>query len=80
MSQQIHPLRAYRETQGITQEQVAALAATSRATICRIEAGAQHPGRPLRKRLVAVTNGAVSEEVLLNWGLDDDAGPQAACG
>jgi len=50
-----HPLRAYRAKTGLTLEDLAVRAATTKATISRIELGSRTPSMALAVRLRRVT-------------------------
>ena len=60
-----HPLTTYRRRLGLTLEAFAKLAGTTKPTIWRIEAGVLHPAPPLMRRLIAVTAGEITPELLL---------------
>jgi transcriptional regulator with XRE-family HTH domain len=55
-----HALRNWRVSQGLTQQDVAQMADTTRATICRIELRVEDPSFHLIKRLVRASAGAVT--------------------
>ena len=60
-----HPLRTYRARRGLTLEQLAIRASTTRATVSRIEAGLQKPSFELLRRLVEATDNEVSADAIL---------------
>lgn len=60
-----HPLAQYRSTANLTRDALAKLAGTSRQTIHRIENGDQTPSLDMIRRLVAVSEGALSLEDFL---------------
>ena len=62
-----HPLRAYRRKHGLTQDQIAKRADTTKATVSRIEAGTFDPTFDLMRRLIAATNGAVTADACIAW-------------
>jgi transcriptional regulator with XRE-family HTH domain len=55
-----HPLRSYREASGLSLDELAALAETSKASLSRIETREQVPSLGLVERLVRVSGGALS--------------------
>jgi transcriptional regulator with XRE-family HTH domain len=59
----MHPLRRYRQTNGLTQEDLGALAGTTFATISRIEAGRLKPTHDLLIRLSEATGITIDELV-----------------
>jgi transcriptional regulator with XRE-family HTH domain len=60
-----HPLRIYRETHEVTAEALARSAATTAATISRIERGQRLPSAALMARLVVATHGKVRADDFL---------------
>jgi len=62
-----HPLRAYRRKHGLSQDAIAQAAATTKATISRIEAGSLDPTMDLMRRLIAATRGRVTADELIAW-------------
>lgn len=55
-----HPLRSYREAAGLSLDELATLADTSKASLSRIETREQVPSLGLVERLVKVSDGALS--------------------
>jgi transcriptional regulator with XRE-family HTH domain len=55
-----HPLTKYRLKKGLSAEQLAKLAGTTRQTIHRIENGGQNLSLDLLRRVVAATGGKVT--------------------
>lgn len=74
-----HPLRAYRRRKELSQDQLAGLADTTKATISRIESGTLDPTFALMRRLIAATAGEVTADMLIAWstGAQPDRKPAA---
>lgn len=63
-----HPLRRYRQREGITLQALATRAQTSHSTIIALERGIiEQPGFDLIRRVSAATDGQVSEIRILLW-------------
>ncbi len=61
----MHPLRAYRERKGLTQDALAALVCATPATISRIESGKGRPSVRMIHRLVGACDGEITADVLI---------------
>jgi transcriptional regulator with XRE-family HTH domain len=55
-----HPLRSYREREGISLDGLAAAVGASKASLSRIEARLQIPSLGLVERIVSASNGALT--------------------
>ncbi len=55
----VHPLKAYRKRQGLTLEELALRAGTTKSWLSRIESG-EPPGTSLIGRLVAASDGQLT--------------------
>ena len=74
-----HPLRRYRQREGLTLQALATRAQTSHSTIIALERGIiEQPGFDLIRRLSAATGGAVSEIRILLWHHRHQRRPAAA--
>lgn len=62
-----HPLRAYRERNGLSLAAMAARIATAPSTLLRIEAGQNHASYELMTRIFDATAGTVTPNKLVEW-------------
>lgn len=65
MQHEPHPLRAYRIKTGLSLEDLANAAKTTKSTLSRIETGGINPSLDLIARLKEATGGAVSADDFL---------------
>lgn len=61
-----HPLARYRRRHKLTLVELAARVGSSQAMLSRIECGEREASVPLLRRLVAVTNGEVTIDEIIN--------------
>ncbi len=72
----MHPLRAYREASGLSQEALGERVGVTKASLSRIESGDQKPSIGLAQRIEKETGGAVPRWLLLPevWEAPAEAG------
>ncbi len=72
----VHPVRAWREYRGLTQEELARLAGVSTTCLAQVERGAHQPGPSLARALSHALD--VPPEVLVDVIADDGKGAHGA--
>lgn len=65
MASMTHPIKAYRAQRGLSLQQLAERARTTRSTVSRIEAGLLKPSFDLLDRITAATGGEVSADAII---------------
>lgn len=68
-----HPLKAYREGAGLSLDDLAGKAGTSKASLSRIEGRLQKPSLGLIERLIAVSGGKLAADDFLSESHRDEA-------
>jgi len=71
----VHPVRAWREYRGMTQEELARLTGTSKACISHIERGMRQPALPLTRALSRALNAPL--EAITEHGKDEGSSGSA---
>lgn len=55
-----HPLRQYRERHGLSQETLASVIGTTKATVSRLEGGERAPSLEMMRKIAEATRGEVT--------------------
>jgi transcriptional regulator with XRE-family HTH domain len=62
-----HPLKLFREMRGLSQDGLAQLIGTTKATISRLESGERWPSVAMMRRIATATEGKVPPSALVDF-------------